>query len=670
MNKRKLFFIGLCFLFIQNISAQDQSKYKYGEITTADFNVKTDKFDSGANAIILADIGKVNSEENEIEDFDVIYRRFLRIKIINKNGLDAGHFILHINTRIPNRSIIVNLAKPGLEELKGVTFNLENGKIKKDYLDLASVFSEKEGKDRIIEKFAMPALKEGSIFDIEYTIRSASLVHNINWDFQSAYPCLWSEYDLTLADAYRYTIKYQGDSNFYVHSVELVTHVSEDRSYHEKLSMSHFRWVKINEPAITQEAYVGSLNNYVDRVSFQHEWYVRIPYSRINYSSANWEGFSNLYFLINGMEDFADDRHNWMKKDLETVTAGLQTKNEIARAIYRYVRDHFSCINDQDFFISQPLKETYQEKNGNVADINLLLTAMLHRVRIEADPAVLSTIENGYGNLTFPLVEDYNYMICVAKIDGKDVLLDASRPLNAYGILPPDCYNGGAVTLNTKQCRLVELLPKALNETNRTDVIITSDEKGILTGSLTIHCGTEKSHNIREEVKKTSINEFFVGLMSNMQMNKMSNGELDELANPDNPITVHCDMDFKDSVNADIIYLNPVVLPRFKSNPFIPLTRKYLVEMPYRMDDIYLLSMDIPKGYRVEEMPASLRIRLNSDDGSFEYIIEKNADNVQLQIRMKLNKTFFTTEEYAELREFFIAIIKKESEHIVLKKIK
>ena len=45
-------------------------------------------------------------------------------------------------------------------------------------------------------------------------------------------------------------------------------------------------------------------------------------------------------------------------------------------------------------------------------------------------------------------------------------------------------------------------------------------------------------------------------------------------------------------------------------------------------------------------------------------------DNIQMQIRMKLNKTLFSTAEYSSLREFFSHIVRKESDQIVFKKTK
>ncbi len=434
--------------------------------------------------------------------------------------------------------------------------------------------------------------------------------------------------------------------------------------------MSHFRWVKKNVPAIYLEPFVGSLKNYVNRVSLLHRWYFSFPRANIYYSSDTWESFTKLYFLFNGMQNFGEEKYGWIRKEVERITAGLKTKQEIAQAIYKYIRDHYLCTNRNFYFASQSMKETFRDKTGDVADINLLLTAMLNHARIEADPAVLSTIENGNINLKYPLGADYNYLICVANIEGKEVLLDASQPLNPFGNLMPDCFNGGAVTLNARHSKFIELHPDSLLESNRTNVIITEGENGILSGSLTVNCGVQKSYSIRKELKKNTAKAYFKSLVSDPQIMDLSNEELDSLDNPDRPLSIHCDLDFKNNDKSDVIYLKPVLLTEFETNPFIAVKRKYSVEMPYRVDNIYLLTLDIPKGYRVEEMPVSAFIHMNFTEGSFEYTIEKNRDDIQLKIRMRLNKTFFTPEEYITLREFFSDILKKENEFIVFRKIK
>jgi hypothetical protein len=98
--------------------------------------------------------------------------------------------------------------------------------------------------------------------------------------------------------------------------------------------------------------------------------------------------------------------------------------------------------------------------------------------------------------------------------------------------------------------------------------------------------------------------------------------------------------------------------------------RLYPVEMPYRIDETYVLSMDIPKGYQVDELPKSARVAYNGTEGMFEYLVQKNESNIQMRVHLKLNRSFFPTEDYSTLRDFFGYVVKKENEQIVFKKIK
>ena len=535
-------------------------------------------------------------------------------------------------------------------------------------LDHGNVISLPEGKNWATVIFAMPALKEGSIYDVEYSCRYSYIIHDLSWSFQYKYPCLWSQYDLILPNANLYSIKYQGDSSFFKQTVEPVRHETINPLFQEKSSLIHFQWIKRNEPGLTPEPFIKSIKNYEDNVSLSHRWSFTNYQTYNFFNSDSWEGFSHIYYFIEGMENFEDDRFGWLKKDLEQVTTGLQTKKEISMAIFKYLRDHFACTSHNGYFLSQRPKETFKDKSGNVADLNLLLTAMLKQMRIEAHPALLATGDKGVGNLSYPLPNDYNYLICVAEIDGKQVLLDASQPLNPYGSLPVYCYNGGAVTLSTRKPTLISLVPDSLVEQNRANVIMTTDEQGNLSGNITLNCGSQMSYKSREEIKKTSLDKYLNTKIKN-RVARFANEEVQNLTDPDKPLTISSDIDFTDSAKSDLFYVSPVIFSYFEKNPFNAVYRKYIIEMPYRMDNIYLLSMDIPKGYTVDEMPASGKISLHDKDGYFEYILEKNGDVIQLQMRMKIDKTFFTTEEYASL-EFFNQVVKKEQEQIVFRKIK
>jgi hypothetical protein len=148
----------------------------------------------------------------------------------------------------------------------------------------------------------------------------------------------------------------------------------------------------------------------------------------------------------------------------------------------------------------------------------------------------------------------------------------------------------------------------------------------------------------------------------------VSNLEIDSLNRPDDPLQVGYDLDIHPDSSSDLFYFNPMLDEGYKTNPFESADRKYPVEMPYVRDETYTLTMDIPEGYMVDELPKPSKVLFNDGEGYFEYLIVKSEGNIQFRSRLKLNKASFKPEDYSSLREFFGFIVKKESEQIVFKK--
>ena len=90
--------------------------------------------------------------------------------------------------------------------------------------------------------------------------------------------------------------------------------------------------------------------------------------------------------------------------------------------------------------------------------------------------------------------------------------------------------------------------------------------------------------------------------------------------------------------------------------------------MPYAVDETYVLNMQIPKGYVVDELPKSAKVAMNENEGYFEYLIDVADNNVRLKSRLQINKATFMPEDYEGLRGFFDYVVKKHAEQIVFKK--
>ncbi len=85
---------------------------------------------------------------------------------------------------------------------------------------------------------------------------------------------------------------------------------------------------------------------------------------------------------------------------------------------------------------------------------------------------------------------------------------------------------------------------------------------------------------------------------------------------------------------------------------------------------MYVLNMEIPNGYKVDELPKSARIDLNGGSGRYEYSIQSSGNSIQFISKLVMKKTFFLPEDYQTLRDFFADIVKKQGEMIIFKKIK
>jgi len=659
----------LCLLASFSLHAQEKPPVKFGKITAADFEIKQ-PFDSGAAAVVIADIGNSSFEGSNKGWFSLIYKRTTRIKILNKQGFDASQVKISLSTTDDGSG------EEKLDDLKAFTYNLENGQVVATKLESANIFKDKLSKNLVQRKFTMPAVKEGSIIEYTYTVRSDFIRNLRSWYFQSEYPCLYSSYEVDIPEFFRYVTIGQGyfepelKTESYTSRFRVVIPGGADRNDAANFEsrVQARTWIVHNVPALKPEKYTSSIMNYVAGLQFQlsshqFEWQT-MPHDYMgNWSLLGKQLMENDYFGAP-----LSKNNGWLDDDLKVATAGAATKLEKAQKIFAFLRDHITCTDHAELWIDTNLKDAWKKHSGSVADINLMLVAMLHHENIEADPVTLSTRGNGFTSELYPLLQRFNYVICRAQIDGKTYDLDASSPYNGFGRLGPQCYNGHARIITKDAAIPVYFEADSLKEAKITSVFIANDEKEGLTGTLKTDLGYNESLLLREELKGDA-SGYFKKLKTSFPFEiTVVDPGIDSLKQPDMPASVHYDFAFKPNSDENIWYFNPMLTEGYKENPFKSAERKYPVEMPFTLDETYIFNMDVPKGWAVEEVPKSVRFAFNTDEGYFEYLVQKSDDAIMLRSRVRLNKANFTPDDYQGLREFFSFIVKKQAESIVLKK--
>lgn len=665
-----VFALSFIFIFKSPVFSQEKSKAKFGKISVADFDLSQSQYDSGAAAVVIADIGESEFGSNNKSGFAIIFTHFKRTKIINKNGIDAATVEIPLYTS--------GSAEEKLESIKAVTYNIENGKVVETKLDEKSIFTERSNKNLIIKKFTFPAVKEGSIIEFSYKQSSDFLFNLQPWVFQGEYPELWSEYEVIIPEYFDYVTLAQGYQKFDKTSYMLNQHYQininrgAERSKIVPLdaNATDSRFVMKNIPSLKEEKFTTTLANHISKIEFQLSS-IKYPNAALTNIMGNWQQLNEKLMLNEEFGADVNSYNGWLSDDIKNIVNGEKDKLMEAKKIFAFVRDNFSCTSHSGLYMANNLRTVFKNKSGSEAEINLLLTAMLGHEDITATPVILSTRSHGKTDEFYPLINRFNYVVCAANINNSYYFLDASQPVIGFGYLPEYCYNGHARMLAKEAAQPIYFEPDSIKEEKLTSVFIVNNEKqkGALDGSFRSDLGYVESYKLREKLRKKNERDFFKDIKYPFASGaEIENGGIDSLKQLDYPVTVHYDFSLKNIFTEDIVYFSPMLSEAYNENPFKSAERRYPVEMPYTSDQVYVFNMDIPTGYVVDELPKSIKVSLNDTDGFFEYIFQADNNNLQLRSRIKLNRANFSSQDYNSLRDFFSLIVKKQSEQIVFKK--
>jgi len=652
--------------------AQDKAKNTWGKISSADFNdpIKSSFIDSGASAIILSDLGTIHFVGNNKGWFSHVYKRQTRIKILNKKAFDLAsvNIVYFASGDDPEK----------LTDVDASAYNLENGQVVKTRLDSKDIFDDRLDKEYSQKKFSIPGVKEGSIIEYTYTITSDYSLPS--WKFQWVdHPCLFSELQVEIPQTLYYVFVRQGVHPFAVDKGSqgntsyrvsrkrdaggLAT--IDDAMVVSAITVKH-DWAMKDVPAFGQERFLTTPANYIDKIDFQ----LAKTYNGEDFHDVS-NTWANATSALLHRPDFGqpiEDDNSWMDASIDKIIAGTSSGLEQARAIYYYVSRHITCTDHHDPYIKTDLHDVIKKNNGTVGDVNLLLVAMLRRRGLSAEPVLLSTRESGFNLASYPILQRLNYVVVRLMIEGKVYYLDAAHPQLGFGQLAGNCYNGYARVISNKDSASVWFWADSLKESKVTMVMISNTDKGV-EGTWQSTLGKQESYQLRSEIAEHGRESYFKKIQTAYGDEcEISNGNIDSLERPEDPVKVYYDFSIKPAAGATLLYFNPVMGDGWRENPFKAADRKYPVEMPYAIDETYLFIMDIPAGYAVDELPKSAKVAFNADQGYFEYLIAPSGEQIQLRCKVRLNKATFGPEDYGPLRDFFGFIVKKENEQIVLKK--
>jgi hypothetical protein len=673
----KVLLIALSSLLFIGIAQAQKPPIKFGDIPIEDLKMTRFEKDSSAVAVVLADYGESSIEYNQTDGkFILNFERIQRIKILTKDGLEYANFTIPLYHS--------GGASEKMSGLKAITYNLENGKEIETKMKNDGVFNEKFDNNIDFTKVTLPNVREGSIVEITYKINSDFLFNFQDWEFQRTIPVVLSEYRARIPEYFNYDKYMQGYIALTVNEQTTVpasiSIVTKERSGGSGFSASkttfsndkidykenRFRWVAQNVPAFKDEPYITSSSDYMSKINFELAS-TQFPNQPMKRYMGSWDDINKLF---NDSEDFGKvvAGNGFLKKITEEITAGIEGPEQKVSAIVNYVKQNVLWDGKNRKYISQSLRKILDEKKGSSADINLLLASMLDKASIEVSLVLLSTRDHGFVREATPISSQFNYVICLAKIGDKSLLLDATEKLLPVGMLPERCLNGNGFIVSEKGFQWVSLQSKTRSRIiANADLTLTASAD--LIGKLQIDRSGYDALASRKKYFSKDEAEYVKDLIGTRSWD-ISKTEIENTKEIHEPIKEKYELVVTEHIMTagNVFYLNPLLLHKMDENPFKLEVREYPVDYSSPFERIFLCRINMPDGYQVDELPKPKVIALADNAGKYTYSVTQSGNVLNVISNFQINKSIFAQTEYPYLREFYNQVVAKQAEQIVIKK--
>ena len=632
---------------------------KWGKPTDEELAMTEYAGDRDADAVELCRIVEVNY--NWLAgDFRVYYRVRCRLKVLKADGKRVGDQVITLR-RSDNSS-----SQETVTGLKATTYNLEgdgqqsSGKVVKTKMESSMVHEELYDKTTKLIKFSAPQVRVGSVIEYEYRVESDFYFDLRDWYAQKSIPVAYTKYELAVPEWFSFNLDQTG--------MTLLEHQSKNGTLvigETHLNVNEDIFIGRNLPALKDDDYVWCANDFGVKITHELRG-IYVPGAVYKDYASSWEDIDKMLLAD---EEFGGriKRSSPLKDEiLSSGIAAISDPRERAAACWQLLSKKVKWNGDYAFW-AKPGTKVLKEGTGTNADINFLYINMLHDAGLEAYPVVLRLRNHGRLPLSHASLKYLStFVVGIQVNDSITDYMDASAEDGYLNVLPPWLLTEMARSIRKdRQGEWVNLL-KRTQSVETTVVQATLDEEGLISGVRMTNYVGESAANIR---KKWRMSKDSIDIIHDMQeRDEMEITQYKLEGRHDFSPKVRETIGFtKSSTTAgNLIYLNPLVFIPQQKNPFTAETRELPVEFPYSQRETLNLMLTLPDGWQVEDMPQP--IILLFDGITARILVQQDGNILKAQYRMEINNTFYSQQQYADLKSFLDKLVESNKSIITLKK--
>tara|TARA_R110000787_G_scaffold190356_1_gene301789 strand:+ start:3534 stop:5528 length:1995 start_codon:yes stop_codon:yes gene_type:complete len=656
-----LLLIFTCFsLYSQNIKTT-----QLGQATLEELKMSVYEKDLSAPAVVLYEEGsQFYSNYNKkisIREF------YIRIKILKNKGLERSSYII----TLPKDSEVI--------DLKGITYNLENGKIIQSVLNPKNILT--DDKNRYITKYIVnfPNVKVGSVYELAYKF-SENSIRIGQWYFQENIPKIKSKFTRLTPKTMDYIVNLIGPLSITNQKKNKNTKCFKRGSL--KCVLSSYEMEDI--PAFKEEVYMPNRSVLSSKLKFRLSYFFEIGYRKRKIFT-KWSEFDSVFKPYYFDQEMTKERY--FKKIIPDSLLNNGTKLQITKNIFHFIQDHYTWNGKEGGDTRINIRKNYKNKEASVDLIATTLYNSLKGAGIECYYVAVSTNSKGPVDRLLPVISDFNYTVVKAVVDDKTYFLDATDKSIGFGYVQPFAsVKDGRVLDYTivdydwdqgvgvpKGSYWEYMKPLESDSRVITTELNLSEEKGLY-GRMNIKRSGYNALKFRRNINKIGENKKIENLEDHLNDYDIDSYKIKNLKNRD--LSTIENISFKEVSEGLIentiknkIRFMPILIEPFQVNPFLSEKRIHPIDFIYSRNLKYRFTFNIPDTYKVISMPKNVRIKLSNNAGSYLYRIENKNGKVKIYVNLKITKPYFKVNEYEDIKKFHNKIVAVEKSYIELEKI-
>lgn len=642
-------------LFSSVFAAEPNYSFQPGKLTQYEADLAEYENDKDAEAVVIYEFGENRFRGDDSYGFILHKNKKTKIKILKEAGLDYADFEIPVYVEgVRAEELHINSA---------VVYNYDsaNGLIKTE-LDRKKVFTEKINDRWVLKKFTMPAVKPGSIIELDYTIRTPYFFNMGRWNFQKRIPVVYSRLKYRAMPYYVYSYILVGANDL----DEFDSDILSDEQRFGNLVYKEVEYIfgMKNIPAFKDEEFISSPKNYMISLNFQLST-IHSPHGGTREIMSKWPQLCNDFLKSEDFGKYVNDSEKRGKKILPEMGIENLSPEEKLKAITLYVKSIYNWNGECRRFASDKLSVFINKKTGSSADINLFLTGLLKAAGLDVYPILLSTRDNGAISKLHPFESFFNYVVAMVTIDGKRYFIDATEPMLYYTSLPERCMNVEGLVIKPKSEEWVVIYEEEFSVLEKTFAMKIYPDLGKIDVNSDFIASGNKAFDFRKIYMNKSEN-LVDYLKKSYNLDVTSAIAVENAQELEEPFSFSFDFNAPVERVDNKLFVVPFCGLSLANNLFRQNSRTLPVDLMYFRGEKYKSVIEIPEGYKVESLPR----KANVDNRVIVFTYEINVVDNTIEIVSDYNfkKVIYAPEEYIVLRNLVKIVIDKLSENIVLAK--